>query len=70
MAQTGPGGVCEGWEGVSWEGPFRNIKQAREEQALITVKMLWADTIMKCCNPELYKFKGTLVSLWGGKPGE
>ena len=58
--------VGEGWEGVPWERPFRNIKQARAEQALTTVKMLWADCLVKCCNPELYKLKGTWASLWEG----
>lgn len=57
-AQTGPGSRCEGWEGVPWEGPFRN-KQAREEQALTAVKMLWANSLVKCCNPELPKLQGT-----------
>lgn len=45
---------------------FGDIKQAREEQDLRTVKMLWINPILKCCNPELQKLKATPVSLWEG----
>lgn len=54
---------------------FRDIKQAREEQDLRTMKMLWINPILKCCNPERQKLKATPVSLWEGSmenecPGE
>lgn len=38
-----------------------DIKQAREDQAVTTGKMLWTNSTVKCCNPELQKFKGTLA---------
>lgn len=53
MAETVPGGVCEGREGYHGKAiPLEDNKQAREEQALTTVEMLWTNSFMKCCNPE------------------
>lgn len=46
--------------------PFGDIKQASVDQAFTTVKMLWTDSVVKCCHPELQGAEGHLGTLGEG----